>query len=368
MLKLKNFGWYEIIRILAASFLAFLIATIIIFVVAREDANIALKNFFLGAFSSRRNFSKVVEDFIPMVFSGLAINIMFKSGLFSLAADSAFYMSGVVATAIAIGIPLPAGIHQIVILLTGALVGGMLCLIPAIVRKYTGAHELVTSMMLSYITFNLGYWIIREFFIDKNNGVFSTTFAATATLGKMFKGTNIHYGLLIMAAAVIVMWIVIEKSRYGRELSFTGSNENFARYAGIEISTVILISQFVGGFWAGLGGAVTMIGIFRTFQWMTPVDYVWDGILINLLAGRKPQMIPLAAFFMSYLRVGANIMSRVGHVDSELVAIIQAIIILLIASERFLYRMKQRKEEREALLNKTSNFIQIEDIPGSSPS
>jgi simple sugar transport system permease protein len=260
-------------------------------------------------------------------------------------------MSGVAAAAIAIAIPLPTGVHQTVILLVGALIGGVLCLIPAYIRKFTGANELVTSMMLSYITYNLGYWIIRKFFVDKQNGVFSTTFARTATLGKMFRGTNIHYGLVIMFLAIVVMWIVITKTRFGRELSITGSHENFARYVGIQVTTTILLSQLFGGFLAGLGGSVTMIGIFRTFQWMTPQNYVWDGILINILAGKKPHLIPFSAFFMSYIRVGANVMSRIGHVDAELVAIIQAIIILLMASERFMYQMKKRKEERDALLN-----------------
>ena len=357
----KNIDWYGLSRILAASLLAFAIATIIIFIVAEGDAAEALKNFFLGAFSNKRNFSKVVEDFIPLVFSALAVNIIFRSGLFSLAADSSFYMAGVVAAAIAIALPLPPGVHQLVIILAGGLVGGILCAIPALLRKYTGANELVTSMMLSYITFNLGYGIIRKFFIDRQNGVFSTQFLPTANLGKMFQGTNIHYGLLIMIAAVFIMWIIMDKSRYGRELSITGSNENFSAYAGIKVTAVVLISQVIGGVLAGVGGSVSMIGIFRTFQWMTPQNYVWDGILINLLSGKKPTVIPIAAFFMAYIRIGANIMSRAGHVDSELVSIIQAIIILLIASERFMYQIKKRKEEREALLNKNA-ASQIEEV------
>lgn len=352
MTKKIKIDWYGIIRILAASLLAFAIASGIIFLVAGQDAGTALKNFFLGAISNKRNFSKVIEDMVPLVFSALAINVMFKSGLFSLAADSSFYMGGVLAAVIGIALPMPMFLHQAVILVVAVIVGSFLSLIPALLRKYTGANELVTSMMLGYIVFNFGYWIIREFFIDQQNGVFSVEFAKTATLGKMFKGTNIHYGLVIVVIAVVVMWIVVTKSRYGRELEITGSNENFAQYAGIQVSAVILLSQMIGGALAGLGGAVTMIGSFRTFQWMTAQNYVWDGILINLLAGRKPQYIPLAAFFMAYIRVGANVMSRVGDVSAELVSIIQAIIILLISSERFLYQMKKRKEEKEALLNR----------------
>ncbi len=348
----KKFDWYGIVRVTAAIALAFLIATIIIIVVADKPGE-ALNKFFLGAVSTKRNFSKVIEDMIPLVFTGLAINIMHKSGLFSMSADSSFYMSGVVAASLAIASPMPNVLHQIVILLAGTLVGGLISLIPVLLKRLTGAHELVTSLMMNYITFNLGYWLIRAYHIDKQNGSFSVSFLPTANLGKIFPGTNIHYGLIIMIVVVLLMWVVMDKSRYGRELKITGSNIHFAQFAGISVSMVILMSQLFGGFLAGLGGAIAMIGVYTKFQWILPTNYVWDGILINLLAGTRPLMIPVAAFFISYIRVGANVMSRAGDVSSELVAIIQGIIILLIASERFLYKMKKRKEEQEALANQT---------------
>ena len=349
MSNLKKIEWYGLIRIFAACIVAFSIATVIIIIVEENDATVSLRNFFFGALSNRRNFSRVIEEMIPLVFTGLAINVMFRGGLFSLSADSAFYMGGVTAAAIAIAWPLPFGVHQTVIILAAAIVGSFFGLLPALIRKFTGAHEFVTSMMLSFITFNFGYWIIRRFFLDTANGVFSVRFLETATLGRMFERTNIHYGAVIMIAASIIMWIVMTKSRYGRALSIIGSNEHFARYAGVSVTSAILIAQLIGGVLAGTGGAVTMIGLFQTFQWMEPVTYVWDGILINLLSARKPHLIPFSAFFVSYIRVGANVMSRVSNISAELVEVIQAIIILLIVAERFMYFLKKRKEEREAL-------------------
>lgn len=340
--------WYSLLRVAAAIALAFGIATVIILIVAKNPQT-AMRNFFFGAFSTRRNFSRAIEDMIPLVFTGLSLNVMHKSGLFSMSADSSFYLAGVLAAIIAIKLPAPPFIHQGIILLTGILAGGLVSLIPVLCKKYTGAHELVVSLMMNYITFNAGYYLIRVTCIDTTNGSFSVPFLRTATLGKIFQGTNIHWGLAVMIIAVIVMYLVMDRSRFGRELRITGSNENFARYAGIPVVSVVILSQFFGGALAGLGGAVTMIGIFSRFQWILPQNYVWDGILINLIAGTKPLFIPLSAFFISYIRVGANVMSRTGDVDSELVSIIQGIIILLIASERFLYKIRKQGEEKEAL-------------------
>lgn len=352
MKKTKKFEWYGIIRVSASILIALFIAAIIIFAVA-DDPMTALNRFLLGPFSTKRNFFNVIETMIPLVFSGLAINVMHKSGLFSMVADSSFYFAGVIAAMIAIAIPMPNGVHQLVILLAATAVGGVIGIIPVLIKKKTGTNELVVSLMMNYIFFNLGYWMIRRYFLDTDNGSFSVNFQKTANLGKMLKGTNTHYGVLIMIAAVIIMWIIMDKSKFGRELKITGSNENFARYAGIRIGGVVIGAQLIGGMLAGLGGGVEMIGMYKKFQWITAQTYVWDGILINLLAGTRPLMIPVAAFFISYIRIGALVMSRGGDVDSEIVAIIQGIMIMLIASERFLYRMKQHKEEREALQNQT---------------
>lgn len=350
MNKSKRFDWYSIVRIGVAILLSFALAAVIIFFVADDPAK-AMQNFFLGGFSSLRNFSKVIQDLVPLVFCGMAINVMHKSGLFSMAADSSLYLSGVVSTLIAIGMPLPAGVHQFTIIIAGTIVGGLVSIIPVILKRTTGANELVVSLMMNYISFNLGYWIIRKTYIDNNNGSYSIPFLKTATLGTMVPKTGIHYGLIIMIFAVIIMWIVMNHSRYGRELEITGSNSEFAKYAGISVGSVIILSQLIGGMLAGMGGAIHVIGAYTKFEWNIAPNYVWDGILINLLSGKKVRNIPLAAFFLAYIRVGANVMSRNAKVATELVAIIQGIVILLIASERFLYGMKKRQEEREVLAN-----------------
>ncbi|MFA9376012.1 MAG: ABC transporter permease [Lachnotalea sp.] len=355
-----NNNWYSIIRISAAIGLAFIIAAIIIVVSAGENSQEAIYKFFVGPFlSGKRTFFNIIEAMIPLVFAGLAINIMHKSGLFSLAADSSFYFSGVTAAVIAIQFQMPNIVHQFVIILAGGLVGALIGLLPVVIKKYTGASELVVSLMMGYIFYNGGYWIIRNFYLDSSNGSYSVNFAKTATLGTMFKGTSTHWGLVIMFGVVIVASILINKTRYGRALEITGKNKKFSKYAGLNVSGIIISSQIIGGAFAGIGGSVEMIGRYTKFSWTEPLSYVWDGILINLLAGQNPAFIPVAAFFISYIRIGARLMSRAGFVDEDILSVIQAIIILLIASERFLYQLKKRKEEKEALENQITEKVEI---------
>ena len=147
----KKIDWYSVIRVATSILIALIIAAAIIFAVA-DDPLTALKRFLLGPFSTKRNFFNAVEMMVPLVFCGLAINVMHKSGLFSMVADSSFYFSGVIAAILAIACPMPAGIHQLVILLTATAVGGLIGVIPVIIKRKTGANELVISLMMNYIS------------------------------------------------------------------------------------------------------------------------------------------------------------------------------------------------------------------------
>ena len=124
----------------------------------------------------------------------------------------------------------------------------------------------------------------------------------------------------------------------------------FAKAAGIKTGKVILLAQFVGGIFAGMGGAIEMVGMYKRFYWQSQVNYVWDGLLVHMLANENPVFIPLTAFFIAYLRIGAEIMSRATDLDNEIVAFLQCIVILLVGAERFLAVIKKRKEQKNALL------------------
>lgn len=156
-------------------------------------------------------------------------------------------------------------------------------------------------------------------------------------------------GLLIALLVAVLGYVFLFKTRTGYELRLTGENENFARYSGISIVKVILISQMVGGVIAGIGGSVELLSpIYTRFSWTALLGYGWDAIIICTLAKKNPLYTPLAALFLAYLRTGASIMARYTDVTLEIVQITQGIIILLVVAEQFLSGMKHRMIAREA--------------------
>lgn len=342
---------FDMLRLVVAIFIALIITTVIIFSVSETPVE-AISSLFIGPFGSKRHFFNILEMSVPLIFTGLALSLVFKSGNFSMIADGSLYMGAVITSMIAIKFMLPKGIHPIAAIICAAIVGGIIGSIPAVLKVKFKANELVTSLMLNYVFFYSGIFLINRFLIDKNAGNFaSLKFNNTAKLAQIMPGTRLHIGFIIALIVSFLLYIFVYKTKWGYEIRVIGSNIEFAKHSGINTKRVIVITQLIAGMIAGMGGSVELLGMYSRFQWADAPSYAWDGVIIAVLSGNNPKFVPIAAFFLAYIRVGADIMARKTDVQNELVSIIQAIIILLITAERFLYIIKQRQESKLALEN-----------------
>ena len=340
---------FTFIRLACAFAIAMALSIIIIFAVSEEPLT-AISNLFLGPIQGKRHFFDVFASSVPLIFTGLALSLVFKSGNFSMIADACLFTGGVVTAALAINTHLPAGIHPVVIMLCAAAVGGLIGSIPALLKVYFKTNELVTSLMLNYVFFFLGLYVVNTFLADREAGTFaSLKYQPSASLPVLISGTKFHVGYLIAFTMSILLFLLMFKTRFGYEVRISGSNPEFARYSGINTSKVIILTQVIGGAVAGLGGAVEQMAMYQRFIWQDSPSYAWDGVIIAILSGNNPKLVPLAAFFLAYIRVGADLMSRRADVQNELVSIIQAVLILFVTAERFMAGWKQRQEAKQAL-------------------
>jgi len=346
--KFDIMNYFNVIRIAAALLLSIILVFIIIFFVSDMPV-VAIQKLMLGPLETKRSFFNVIVRGIPLVFTGLGLTLCLKSGIFNISSDASFYMGAVVSTAIAISIPLPNIVHQTVQILVAAVVGGLISMLPVIVNKYTKVNPVVLAIMANSIFYYFGLSIISTFFLEPSGSWGSYKFPDDARLGAMIKGTSLHYGFLIMIVTTIFVIFLMNKTSFGYKVRVTGSNTAFAKASGIKTGFVILLAQFIGGAIAGMGGAIEIVGVYKRFQWQAQTNYVWDGLLIYMLSNGNPTYIPLTAFFIAYLRVGAEIMSRSSDLDPEIVTFLQGIIIFLVASQRFLYFIKQRHDQKLSL-------------------
>lgn len=339
---------FEALRSLIAVLVALVLGFAITYLVSEEPMD-AFRAFLLGPFTSMRRFGNVIEMAIPLTFTGLAVAVAFQASQFNIGAEGQFFSGAIAATIVGIALSLPRWLHPAVALVAGGLAGAVAGWVPGVLKARWGASELVSSLMLNYVFFRSGMYLINYHYRDTNAGAMvSLPLLETSWLPQFLPPTRIHLGLLAAVLAVVFTYLFLYRSRWGYALRMTGLNLRFAEYAGMNTAAVMVYSQAIGGALAGIGGAAEMLGIYRRFQWLALPGYGFDGIIVAILARNNPVGIPLAALFLAYLRTGADIMARMTDVSAEMITVIQAFMILLVTAQAFLAGWRHRIVVREA--------------------
>lgn len=342
----KNF---DIVRLLIAVLIGILLAVAVIFAISEQPGN-AINKLLLGPLQNMRRFGNVIELMIPLTFAGLSVTVMFSANQFNMGTEGAFYAGGAMATVVALTTGLPAGLSPLVCIAAGGLVGGCVCAISGFLKYKWNTSELVSSLMLNYLAYYLfKYILFSGGFKDAGAGYVATYKIPEASkLSSMVSGTHIHTGLLLLIATIVVLHIYMKHSAPGFALKLTGQNAEFARYSGVKVGAVVMSSQFLGGLIGGIGGATQVLGIYDRFQWATLPGYGFDGVVVAILGRKNPLLVPIAAFFLAYLRIGSDMMSSATDVTNELISIIQSIIILFVSAKVFLEGYHQKLVVKEA--------------------
>lgn len=338
--KKRMMACFELLRTLLAVVIAVGFAVVIIFLVSEEPLE-ALYKFFVIPLTSTRYIANIIELMTPLLFTGLAVTFIFQTKVYNLAVEGMFYAGGLTASMAATLIHMNSGLHAVVALLAGLAAGAVIAFLPAILKLRFEANEIVSSLMLNYIIFYIGDFLLKTYMKDPNSAhVVSTKFPAAARLHEFTNG--IHSGLVIAAVLIAAAWFFLYCTKWGYALRMCGENRNFAKYSGIGVMGTILLSQIIGGAIAGLGGAVYMMGSQQHFNWEWRSGYGWDGLIIAIIARNNPKYVPIGAFLLAYLRTGSDIMSRGTDVQNEVVYIIQGVIIILVAAVGFMAGYKKK--------------------------
>lgn len=340
-MKLDINKTFELLRTLVAICIALAIAFLLILLVSERPIE-TFKLLLLGPLKSSRYIGNVIELAIPLGFAGIATGLLFRTNLFNLGAEGIFYISGLAATVVALNVE-GTFMKPFLAILAAALLGMLLNGLTGLLKAKWQVNELVVSLMFNSIFFGIGFYILNNFLRDPSLGeVASYKFTEGHVLGRLFQGTRIHYGLIILFIVALIMYVFIFKTTWGYKIRMTGHNKDFANYMGIKTLGVIISVHLISGFIAGMGGAIEVLGMYDRFRWAALPGLGFDGALIALLGKNHPLKAISASLFLAYIRIGADLMSRLSDVPSEMVAIIQAVIILLISAERFLFHLRNK--------------------------
>lgn len=343
LFKKNQQGYFEILRTLLAIIGSLVIVFIIILLASKQPLE-AISDFLIGPLTSFRRMGNVVEAMVPLIFTGLAVTVLYRAGLFNLAMEGAFFIGCVAAAACALILQLPPVMTLCCAFLCAAIAGSITTTIPGVLKVKMQANELVTSLMLNYVCLHVGLFIITQYFYDPQmNATYSRMFDKAMFLPRIIPGTRINIGIFFAAIACVIVWLILDKSVFGYRVKVVGNNAKFAKYAGLKQDSLIIYSQALGGALAGLGGAIELFGMYKRFQFDGLPGFGWDGVLIAILARFEVKYVPLATLFLAYIRTGAQIMAMQTDLPFEIIKIIQAVIIVLISAQALLSKFKQKQ-------------------------
>ncbi|GAB4521825.1 MAG: ABC transporter permease [Anaerolineae bacterium] len=318
-----------------------------------------------GAFGSRKALAETLVSATPYIFAGLAVALAFKGGLFNIGAEGQLAMGAICGVWVGYGLPdalgvaeLPAIIHLPLVLLAGMLGGAIWGGIPGWLKARTGAHEVINTIMMNYIALLLTGWLLGGPMRDPSpfNVVSQTKkIAESARIPLIFEGYRLHWGVVLAVIMAGLVYWLLWRTTIGFEIRTVGANPEAARYAGMRVGRVMVLSMALSGMLAGLAGAVEVAGVNYYHALGFSVGYGFDSIAIALLGRNHPVGVVLGALLFGAMRNGATQMQFRSQVSVDIISVIQALILMFVAAEaiiRWIYRLKPPAEREELVLTR----------------
>lgn len=309
-----------------------------------------------GAVGGPERIAATIARSTPFIIAALAVALGFKAGLFNIGAEGQLLLGALAAAAVGTGSWL-AGAPPLVavpLVLLAGVVGGMVWGgIPGVLKARTGAHEVITTIMLNAIAAALAQFLITSrspaILIDETASTPHTrTVAASTRLPLLVPDAGLHLGILLALALCGLTWFVLERTTPGFEIRTVGVNPDAARYAGMRVNRTVVVVLTASGAMAGIAGAAEVVGGSSGF--LTPGAFTnigFDSIAVALLARGNPIAVIPAALLWGGLLSGAPLMQLEADLSVNLVRIVQALIILFVAADaivRGLFRIRAPRE------------------------
>jgi general nucleoside transport system permease protein len=322
--------WRGVSVPLTAVLLAGIIGSIILWL---SDANPwqAYTALYNGAFGNATAFGRTLEKATPLIFGGLAVAFAFKAGLFNIGGQGQLLIGAIFAGAVGFAFTgLPFIIHMPLALFIGGLMGAIFAGIAGALRAYTGAHEVITTIMLNFIAIN-----ITDYLADgpwKAEGIIARTPLIEPTAAIPVWG-SLPAGFFIAAFMAFATWYLLFRTTLGYEIRTVGLNPNAAHYAGIKVARTIVLTMAISGLLAGMGGAIETLGIVGRYQPGFNTGLGFDGITIALLARTNPLGVIPAALLVGAMQAGSSRMQFDAGVQSQIIDVIQALILFFVSAD-----------------------------------
>lgn len=302
-----------------------------------------------GSLGSENGRVSTLVQAAPLILAGLGIGLGFKAGLFNIGAQGQFLLGAVACVAASQLVKDSGALIAIpVAYVAGALVGALWGFIPGFLKAVSGAHEVVTTIMLNFIGLALMSALISGPLRLPKSPQPVTPNVGDAALPILF-GRDGHLGIVIAFLFVPLVWFILYRTTLGFEIRAVGANPDASRYAGMKPRRLIALTMSLAGMLAGLAGTGNILGINHQMNATFSTTVGFDAITVALLGRSHPVGVMLAALLFGAMRAGAGLMQIQAGVPAQLVDLLQAVILLFLVASPVIRRVFRLRGVKSSL-------------------
>jgi simple sugar transport system permease protein len=278
--------------------------------------------------------------FVPLLLQGLAFTVPMLAGKWNIGGEGQLIVGAIGATAVGILFAdLPLFLLLPMVILAGIVCGAFWSGIPAWLLYRFGISEILTTVLMNFVSFSLIDYVATEVWRDPMAGHPTTVpVGAGGELPLLISRPPLHSGILIALLMAVVVYIYTNRTAAGYELVATGANPRASMVYGINIRRMSLLCLILGGALAGLSGAIEVAGIQHRLIEGLQSNYLLLGEIIGLISKGSILVLPFVAFFISVLEVGASAMQRTMMIPVEMVFIVEALILIFVLLSDYVRR------------------------------
>ncbi len=290
-----------------------------------------------GCFGSAYRFKETIKTAIPLTITALGIMLAFKMKFWNIGAEGQILMGAFAGSYVGLNFShLPKPILLTLMLIAGVIGGGIWALIPTWFKVKYGTNETLFTLMMNYIALKWVIYLQYGPWKDPDAMGFPKipNFVDNAIIPKLM---GVHLGWVIAIVLVVVIYLLINYTKLGFEISVIGSSQNTARYAGMSVRGIILKTLFIGGGLCGMSGIIQASAVAGNLTYEVGGGVGYTAIIIAWLSGMSAPLIPLTAFLFAILTQGASFIQTAFQIPQSAAEILQGMILIFaLASEFFI--------------------------------
>lgn len=298
-----------------------------------------------GSLDGWPNIAVTLQMTTPLVFTGLAVAVAFRAGLWNIGVEGQMLMGALAAGVAGYAVQLPSALH-VPLCLFAAMVGGAAwAAIPGVLRAYVNVNELVTCLMLNPMALLLTGWVSARVLKAPGPTNKLPDIMPSAELPGLSQFSQLNAGIFIALLVALAIWLFNRCALRGFEWKMIGRNPRFAFYGGVRVQANSVAVFLTSGAIAGLAGAEQVMGVYRAYFDNFSPGYGFDGIAVAMLAGFHPAGVVASALLFGALNSGSAVLQMMTGISKYLVQVLQFTIVLLLAAH-FTWRRRPRPAAR----------------------